>query len=320
MIGTRKQEERTAAPEGRSARPGWLGWIGPAVLSVVPWLWFPVRDASPTMDAVAVGLPLGTALLAALVFGAAIVSMRMRWALISLSLVAFTILVALTPRLPRPWPPPIDAFRLVSVNTYEDNLEPRAAARALVATRPDVLIAVETADPVVAGLRAGLRDLRWVHRGNLNVFSRWPLLGPDEVPGFPRSSVMRVEVDRAGSPFVLFAIHLPNPLHDVSFSEHAATIERLLRTAQGERLPVVLAGDFNMTDRSTSYRALDGTMRDAMRTSLAGSTYEQGLWGLLQLRIDHVFVSHELCSAGAFTFGVPGSDHEGLDVRIGRCP
>jgi vancomycin resistance protein VanJ len=158
-----------------------------------------------------------------------------------------------------------------------------------------------------------------VHEKDLNVFARWPLRGPEPITGVPRASAIRVEVDRPASPFVLYAIHLLNPLHEISFTGHAATVERLLRSAQGERLPVVLAGDFNMTDRSTSYRMLDGAMRDAMRTDLAGTTYEQGLWGLLQLRIDHVFVSRSLCSADATTFAVPGSDHEGLDVRIGAC-
>ena len=37
------------------------------------------------------------------------------------------------------------------------------------------------------------------------------------------------------------------------------------------------------------------------------------------IRVDHVFVSRDLCSANAFTFGVPGSDHEGLDVQVGVC-
>jgi endonuclease/exonuclease/phosphatase family metal-dependent hydrolase len=118
----------------------------------------------------------------------------------------------------------------------------------------------------------------------------------------------------------MYAIHLANPLHEVSFSVHAATVGRLLRAAEAERLPVVLAGDFNMSDRYTSYRKIDAVLRDAMRARYAGSTYERGLWGLFQLRIDHVFTSPSWCGADPFTFTVPGSDHEGLSVELGRCP
>lgn len=314
-----KTEERPASPQHRRARPRWLGWVAPVLVAAAPWLWFAVRDMSPSFDAVAVPLPLIAALLALVAFGVAILSMRMRYALISLSLVAFTIVVVLSPRLVQPSPPPLDAFHLVAVNTYDDNLQPGATVGTVVATHPDVLVAVETTDRVVEGLRERLPDLQWQHHGGLNVFARWPL-GPDEeIPAVPVKSAIRVEVDRPGAPFVIYAIHLANPLHEISFNEHAATVDRLLRAARGERLPVVLAGDFNMTDRSTSYRTLDGAMRDAMRTSVAGNTYEQGLWALLQLRIDHVFVSRDLCGASASTFRVPGSDHEGLDVRIGAC-
>jgi endonuclease/exonuclease/phosphatase (EEP) superfamily protein YafD len=271
------------------------------------------------MDAVALALPVVSALLSLVAFGAAMLSTRMRYALVSLSLVVFTIAVVVSPRLARSTAPPVDVLRLVAANTYGGNLEPHAAARSMTATDPDVVVAVETNRRVVAGLREALPGVRWTNRGTLHVFARWPMGEPRPVPAVPSSDAMRVEVDRPGSPFVVYAIHLANPLHDVSFDEHAAIVERLLRAAQAESLPVVIAGDFNMTDRSSSYRLLDGALRDAMRTDLAGNTYEQSLWVLLQLRIDHVFVSRDLCAAGAFAFAVPGSDHEGLDVQIGRC-
>jgi endonuclease/exonuclease/phosphatase family metal-dependent hydrolase len=121
-------------------------------------------------------------------------------------------------------------------------------------------------------------------------------------------------------PLIVYAIHLSNPLHETSFSQHARAVARLLRAAEAERLPVVLAGDFNMSDRTASYRAIDAAMHDAMRSHVAANTYEDGLWALLQLRIDHVFLSPQLCDADGTTFNVPGSDHQGLAVDVGRCP
>jgi endonuclease/exonuclease/phosphatase (EEP) superfamily protein YafD len=295
-------------------------WIGPAILSALPWAWFAIRDVGPAMDAVAFALPLGSAILAIATFGFAIVSRKMRFALASLSLAVFTVVVVVAPRLAQPSPPPIAPFRLVSVNTFMGNEWTLTAARTLAAEQPDVLVAVETSQPMRVALRLSIPADYSAQLGNQIVFARWPVSEPLPIPGVSQATGMRVEVASPGLPFVLYAVHLPNPLYETSFSAQAATIERLLQSAQGESLPVILAGDFNMTDRSTSYRALDGAMRDAMRSSFAATTYDRWQWALLQLRIDHVFVSDQLCDMDGSTFTVPGSDHDGLDVNLGACP
>jgi endonuclease/exonuclease/phosphatase (EEP) superfamily protein YafD len=311
--------EERAGTERRRARPSWLGWVGPLALAALPWTWFLVRDLSPSMDAVAFGLPFGAALVALLVFGVALLSTRMRLALVSLSLVILAAVVTIAPRLPQPTPAPIDPFRLVSVNTYHGNQRPAAAAGAIAARHPSVVVAVETGGAVVEALQAALGVDRLIRVDLLNVLSKWPIQRLPQIPGMPPGIAIRVEVLRPGAPFIVYAVHLANPLHEVSFSGQAATVRRLVRAAEAERLPVVLAGDFNMSDRTTSYRAMDATMHDAMRSRVAASTYEDGLWALLQLRIDHVFVSPRLCDADGTTFNVPGSDHQGLSVDIGRC-
>ena len=294
-------------------------WIGPAILSAVPWAWFAIRDAGPAMDAVAFALPLGSAILAIAALSLAILS-RMRIALVSLSLAVFTVVVVVAPRLAQPSPPPIAPFRLVSTNTFLGNEWTLTAARTLAAQLPDVLVAVETSQPMRVALRLSIPTDHWAQLGNQIVFARWPITEPLPIPGVSQATGMRVEVARPGLPFVLYAVHLPNPLYETSFSAQAATIERLLQSAQGEHLPVILAGDFNMTDRSTSYRALDGAVRDAMRSSFAATTYDRWQWALLQLRIDHVFVSDQLCDMDGSTFTVPGSDHDALEVGLGACP
>ncbi|HSL67223.1 MAG TPA: endonuclease/exonuclease/phosphatase family protein [Actinomycetota bacterium] len=273
------------------------------------------------MDAVAFALPLGSATLAIATFGLAIVSRKMRFALVGLSLAVFTVVVVVAPRLAQPSPPPIASFRLVSANTFLGNEWTLTAARTLAGEQPDVLVAVETSQPMRVALRLSLPADHWAAQlGNQIVFARWPVSEPLPIPGVSQATGMRVEVVRPDLPFVLYAVHLPNPLSGTSFSAHATTIERLLQSAQGEHLPVILAGDFNMTDRSTSYRALDDAMRDAMRSSFAATTYDRWQWALLQLRIDHVFVSDQLCDMDGSTFTVRGSDHDALEVDLGACP
>jgi endonuclease/exonuclease/phosphatase (EEP) superfamily protein YafD len=294
-------------------------WIGPAILSALPWAWFAIRDVGAAMDAVAFGLPLGSAILAIAAIGLAIVSRKMRFALVGLSLAVFTVVVVVAPRLAQPSPPPMAPFRLVSVNTFGGNEWTLTAARTLAAEQPDVLVAVETSQPMRVALRLSIPADHSAQLGNQIVFARWPVTEPLPIPGVSQATGMRVEVARPGLPFVLYAVHLPNPLTETSFSAQAATIERVVQSAQGEHLPVILAGDFNMTDRSTSYRALDGVMRDAMRSSFAATTYDRWQWALLQLRIDHVFISDQLCDMDGSTFTVPGSDHDALEVGLGAC-
>ena len=314
MIAT---DERAKA-ERRRPRPPWMSWVVPLAVAALPWAWFLVRDVGPSMDVVAFGLPLGAAIVALLVFGVAMLS-DMRIALASLSLLLLAVTVTVGPRLPQRTAPPVDPLRLVSANTFVDNAQPADAARAIAAQNPGVVVAVETRQSVFEALERALPGDDVVHVGHLNVFSAWPVRELPHAPSIPIGSAIRVEVERPGAPFVLYAIHLANPLHEVSFSQHANGIRRLLRAAEAERLPVVLAGDLNMSDRTTSYRLLDGAMTDAMRSTMAGNTYEDGAWVLLQLRIDHVFVSRSICAADGATFNVPGSDHEGISVELGRC-
>ena len=311
--------EPTEPGEGPGRSPI-ANWIAPAILSAVPWAWFAIRDAGPSMDAVAFALPLGSTILAIATFGFAIVSRKMRFALVTLSLVVFTAVVVVAPRLAESTPAPLEPFRLASANTFLGNPWTFPAARTLAGERPDVLVAVETSQPMRVAIRLSLPDDHWAGLGTQIVLARWPVAAPRPIPGVSQATAMRVEVTRPGSPFVVYAVHLPNPLYSTSFSAHTAAIERLLQSAQSEHLPVILAGDFNMSDRSSSYRMLDGAMRDAMRSSFASTTYDHWAWFALQLRIDYVFVSDQLCGMDGSTFAVPGSDHEGLEVNLGACP
>ena len=95
-------------------------------------------------------------------------------------------------------------------------------------------------------------------------------------------------------------------------------VHRLADAIAAETDPVILAGDLNMTDRAAGYRMLGGPMHDAMRTGWwAASTYRHGMWRDLSLRIDHLFVPADWCAVDAKTFGVPGSDHRGIESTVG---
>lgn len=294
-------------------------WIALAIISAAPWAWFVVRDAGPTMNAIADFLPLAAAAADLATISWALLTRRPRFALIALSLTVFAATIVVQPRLAQPSPPPVAPFRLVSSNTFQHNPTPTAAVAALLRRQADVLVTVENSRAVAEDLTRAFPKRRTKQFADMNVFARWPVRTLEPVRTAP-VAVMRVEIVRPGAPFIVYAVHLANPLRETSFSHFADMIQRVLVAARSERLPVVLAGDFNMSDRTAWYRTFDGVFRDAMRASFAHSTYDDSVWSLLQLRIDHVFISRNLCARSATTFAVPGSDHDGLEVELGACP
>jgi endonuclease/exonuclease/phosphatase (EEP) superfamily protein YafD len=86
-----------------------------------------------------------------------------------------------------------------------------------------------------------------------------------------------------------------------------------------EELPVVAAGDFNLTDRGRGYRRVADRLTDAMRSSWGAPTSRKLGFLPLLLRIDHVFIPDGWCSDHAHHFQLAGSDHRGVVVRVGPC-
>ncbi len=291
-----------------------------ALLVAAPWSWFVLRDMGPDMDAVAVLLPLiGSAALLVL---AAVAALRRTWlpVLVGLSILAVAVVATVGPRLPQGSGASRVPITLAIANVYEGNPTPAAAASAMDARRVDVLATVEMGPGFWHSLQ-GHDGLPYrVAVGQLGVRSRWPLrLLPPNGP--TRSRLLRIAVEDPGDPFVLYVAHALNPLHDLSTFGDQRDFARLVIAAAGtERLPVVVVGDFNTSDRAQSYRLLATAMRDAMRAGASpASTYDGGWWGTLFLRIDHAFVPIDWCAANGSTFAVPGSDHHGIQVTVGPC-
>ena len=117
-----------------------------------------------------------------------------------------------------------------------------------------------------------------VHEGQLAVWSRFPMRELGDLELKP-ARVMRVGVDAPGMPFVLYVVHSLNPLGDTSFADQRRFTDELLAAIGDEERPVVVAGDFNMSDRVLSYRMMDDALTDAMRAGSAGrTTYVAGWW------------------------------------------
>jgi endonuclease/exonuclease/phosphatase (EEP) superfamily protein YafD len=297
-------------------------WIRPAVAAVLPWIWFPVRDLHPWFEAVAVLLPVG--IIAGLIATVALAATlrRPRVLVATASLVVFAVVTVVGPRIPHRTPAPLEPVRLASANVFFDDPAPYAAANALLAQDADVEVAVETSP----AFRLALDELDTAHPyvavdGELVLRSRFPVEPLADPPNVPAQRILRATIEGPAGPFVLYVVHALNPLSESTFAEQLAWVRRLRVAASRETVPVVMAGDFNMSDRQAGYRDLAGSLRDAITASGWGrSTYLDGVWAPLFLRIDHVFESRAWCAAGGARFDVPGSDHDGIAVSLGPCP
>ena len=312
-------------PTSRGPRASARRLLPIALAVAVPWLWFAVRAlGGAILDPVAVGLPI-IGLVAIVTTAVVAVATGRAWPVVGgTSVFAVCAVATLAPRLSRTIDPPDPAIRVVLANVWDENPTPGDVPGSMIARAPDVMVAVEMpGGDFFSSMteQAGAADLGWmVDDGELGAWSRFPLRKLGDL-GLPPARVLRVGVDAPGSPFVLYAVHALNPLRDTTFTDQRGFTDELLAAIERERRPVVVAGDFNMSDRVSSYRVMDDALIDAMRADVTGrTTYVGGWWTSLLLRIDHVFVDPSWCAAEPATFTVAGSDHRGVDVAVGPCP
>lgn len=156
------------------------------------------------------------------------------------------------------------------------------------------------------------------------VLSRYPIVEDEYwVMGL---GMQRVVLDVNGTHVTLYNIHLRNPFTsgitgarvDVSLREWA--LDDLLRRTANEKGPLILAGDYNMTDQTNSYKRVNALYRDTFREvgSWLGLTYpaDRGVVPPLA-RIDYVFHDDSVQSITAHVWASSGgSDHRPVWAQL----
>lgn len=293
-----------------------------AAAALGPWAWFVVRDAAPELNAFAIGLP-PVALMA--VLGGLLLAITRRngaIALVTASWAAMAVVAITGPWVPQGGAPPVEGVRVVAANVFGREFDASRVIEELQRERADVLVVSE----ITRGLA---RDLApsYAHSvvidGTVAVYARWPLRHVENAPRSLLAFGVALEVAAPQGTFVLYALHLPRPWprawrrYDVSLRDQRALIETLLEAVRAESRPVVVAGDLNLSDRTSGYRALTTELKDAMRATRGGPTSVR--WAPLLLRIDHILVSPSWCADESRRFGLTGSDHHGVASVVGRC-
>ena len=298
---------------------------------LAPWTWFLVRDLHPAADVVAVGMPLlvATAVLGSLTLAA--LGRRLGPLVTALSWLLFGLVVIVGPWVPRPGPAPVDAIRVVAANTYGSRPLPPVIGGDIEGQSPDVVVVSEMSAAMdeELGRRFGLveRSVPGQSGGpDVGVFSDRPMERLDMPAGVPAPLGIRVLIDGPSGPFVLYGLHLPPPRArpggppDVTVREHQRIVDALHDAIVTEELPVVVAGDLNLVDRTSGYRQLLGVLDDAMRDGWVRPTAHRTPILPILGRVDHVLVSESWCSTDASIFALSGSDHRGVAVTVGPCP
>jgi len=105
-----------------------------------------------------------------------------------------------------------------------------------------------------------------------------------------------------------------------STAEQEPNFDRLVAEARDEDGPLIMVGDFNLTDRQPNYWRLRRHLQDAFREAGTGFglTYPNqnvylGRFRVPPLvRIDHIFHSAGITATNAYTEAIPGSDHRAV--------
>jgi endonuclease/exonuclease/phosphatase (EEP) superfamily protein YafD len=310
------------------ARPAWSQVVKAVALVGLAWTWLLLPRLGGLGELASIAAP---ALFAGVLAVHAVTLALRRRLIVAISALAWLVsatVMVVSPRIPTHFAPPQHPVTLVAANLLYSNPTPREAAQDVQARGADVVVISEgtpEAKSVLSAAYAYHRTSRYhVYSQPEFVASRYPL----RVRPVPRElfEALVVEV-MAPVPFILVAVHLPRAgidlphlRREISFADQRRAVSAMLRLTDSSRLPVVVAGDLNISDRTDAYRRLVSHRRDAMRARWAGSTYRPFPWNLLGLRIDHVIIDRSWCAARPGRFHPTGSDHEAVQVTIGPCP
>ncbi|HYO87211.1 MAG TPA: endonuclease/exonuclease/phosphatase family protein [Candidatus Limnocylindrales bacterium] len=312
-----------------------LAVLGYLALRVLAALGLPVSNADGGLFGMIAGI--GSSLMPALLFPAlplVIITGLLRMSRLALLLAPIGMAFALFYGglfLPRPAqaasPGPALVVYTHNLHAMTDGLQSVAAE--IRASGADVVALQELTEPAAEFLGAVLIDLYpyqsvnpvgWSTSGT-GILSRWPL--QDAETWLSSMVQMRVTVNGPNGPFAFYSAHPPPPswwLQPFDISDRAYSLTTILDRAAQETLPVVLAGDFNLTDQTSDYqRILNAGYYDSFRQigwglglTFADFRVYFPLLAVVPpfIRIDYVFFSEGFsaieASAGS---SAAGSDH-----------
>ena len=267
---------------------------------------------------------------------------RWRWLLAALQLPGIaTFLLASGPMLlPRDSPALPDglALTVATYNVKGSVSDPQRVTAVIARLDADVIALQELGPDQAESLAAALADgypyqalypLLPVH--GVGILSHYPIRDEEVIRPFPDSMLtLRATLDVDGTAITVYVAHPPPPRHillpvtyDHSRRDAEVTIlrERYLARETG---PLIVVGDFNMSDQSDAYRQLDALLDDSFREAGRGLgfTFPDQLWSRqrlfpLLLRIDYIWHNAHFAARHAHVGDDSGtSDHRPVVAEL----
>lgn len=159
--------------------------------------------------------------------------------------------------------------------------------------------------------------------------SRYPILADEYWRHDLTNGHQRLELDIKGREVVFYNVHPPPPRLRLDFDtgRRSAEIDDILERASQETNPVVIAGDFNMSDQSDDYRHVQTQYTDTHREvgwglglSFPDVLFVDGKIGYvfpLLTRLDYVFHDAHFRGLEIFVWSSSGgSDHRPVFARL----
>ena len=238
---------------------------------------------------------------------------------------------------------------VMTLNVLARNPAHAELAAAVAAEDADLVALQELTSAAAAHLEAALGP-RYPHRAlqpapesGAGVLSRHPLRDAEPIVlSDGEHQAQRLVVDAPGGPLTLVNLQLPiprftwserglGPLHlPVGYDgePRSAELRRLLALVDRVDGPLLVVGDFNMTEYSLDYRRVQARLGDAYRAVGRGFGHTFPRLGAVParlpapwpvLRLDYVWHSPELRPLSARVGPSGGSDHHAVVVRLGRA-
>jgi len=248
--------------------------------------------------------------------------------------------------LPKPTQPGAASLRVITFNLYPYNQRLHDVASWLIQEDADLVLLQEAPAHIGTAFDAlydhypyhAIQD----HENGYLIFSRYPITQtPDSFFTDPSGWYLhqRVELDVNGQPLVVYNIHtlMPNretpqinlpliPDFILKYDEalRDGQIRLLAESAQQETHPVILAGDFNMSEFSAAYKRLRQDWQDAYQQAgvgmgfswPSGASEEMPDFLPAIVRLDYVWHSSSLRATAAHVGAKLGSDHLPLIVTL----
>jgi len=298
----------------------WLGagdwWLVDALGYILPWLFVPSLVLLPV----------------------ALFRRRRAWRLLALVppvLFCLTYGHLFLPRLPIETAGP--EFSVLTHNVYYRNEDVDGVAAAIDAHAPDLFVLQELEPEMAAALDNRFASRYPTHRvePGCGLWSRHPILeyaAYQLVPG-EGDWVQQAVVEIDGRRITVLNVHPRSPpiqgIHPLGLPLAIPTgfvtagrdgdVQGLLSRIARIDGPLIVAGDFNLTDQQSQYRVLTQHLHDAHRESSwgLGFTFTYSPPGSPPLwRIDYAFHSSHLVALSTARGGYGGSDHRPVIARF----